>query len=220
MSTVTLKKLKNFSTDLSLVNELYHLTKPSYNSNKAVLEREINRCEEIYLLYDNRAVLLAFFMISYETIEDLDTCYLGLSACHNDFKGFGYAKYLYTSFFADCKEKEKILNKKILCWWTTASPIPYKWFNENMNICEPDLSGNITENGKNILRQLVKIKYRNINVDETNPFILRGVAENTVYSNTENAKILDVKLKLKIEAFDKYPINEKNGDRYLMIGYV
>lgn len=45
------------------------------------------------------------------------------------------------------------------------------------------------------------------------------VAEKTTYSEKERMKLEKVKEELKIKAFDKFPIDETKGDRYLMIGY-
>jgi len=219
MVSTILKKLTDFSTNQEVIHQLVELTRPSYQDNTAILEREINHCNEIYLLYDDSANLIAFFMVNFEKLDNVDSYYLGLSGCRNNLKGMGYAKHLYNTFFRDCKQKEKELKVKILCWWTTATPIPYKWFNNNIDGCEPNLNGDLSESGFRLISKIGKLKYNQIDINPEIPFILPRVAEKTTYSEKERLKLEKVKEELKITAFDKYPIDETKGDRYLMIGY-
>lgn len=214
-----LKKSTNFSKDEKIVKELFKLTEPSYVDNTAVLEREINRCNEIYLLYNNEQELIAFFMVNFEIIERINTYYLGLSGCHNNYKGNGYAKYLYNSFFMDCKHKENEINSKILCWWTTATPVAFYWFNRNIDNCEPNMHGDISENGYKIFLMITEVKFSQIQIDKAKPFILKNVAIRTNYSPIERQRLSKIKEQLGIRAFDRFPIDETEGDRYLMFGY-
>ncbi|MBO9681292.1 MAG: hypothetical protein J7502_01245 [Flavisolibacter sp.] len=214
-----MKKVKDFSNDHNLIEQLYELTRPSYVDNSAVLIREIKHCSEIYLLYKVET-LVAFFMVNFEKVGALNTFYLGLSGCHKDFKGVGFAKLLYNTFFIDCKHKEKEVGSKILCWWTTATPIPFKWFNDNIEKCEPNLNGDVSEFGRHNMIEIRKLKYSHIPIDFSLPFILKGVAEHTNYSISEKLKLQKVQEELKLKAFERYPIDETKGDRYLMIGFV
>jgi hypothetical protein len=217
--SIYIQKLHNFSSNQELIKQIYELSVPSYINSSALLERDINRCNEVYILRNDIGELLAFFMVNFEKIGTINACFLGWSACHNDYKNAGYAKYLYNSFFLDCKEKESVLNDRILCFWTTATPIAYYWFNKNIDNCQPNLEGDITNEGKENFIKIVNANYSAIGIDEEIPFILRGVATNTNYSKKEKARLHKIEKELNIKAFSRYPINELNGDRYLMLGY-
>ncbi len=214
-----LKRVSNFSNDQQLITQLFELTRPNYIDNSSVLTREIKHCNEIYLLYNGENELVAFFMINFEKVDEIDTFYLGLSGCRNDYKGFGLAKCLWTEFFIDCKHKEKRVGTKILCWWTTASPIPFKWFNDNIESCEPNTRGDISAFGLNVITKIAALKFKHIYIDSSVPFILRGVAAQTNYSCAERERLDKVCDELQLTAFERFPIDEANGDRYLMIGY-
>jgi hypothetical protein len=217
--TMQLRRVCDFASSEKIVKEIYELTAPSYIDNTAIVKREIEHCNEIYLLYNSDEMLVAFFMVNFERLEDMDTCYLGLSTCHHNYKGYGYAKYLYNSFFMDCKMREASSAGKVLCWWTTASPIPYQWFNKNVDDCQPDMEGNISEATRKLMIKIAAQKYSHIQVDESRPFILNKVAKTTNYSLIEKNKLKQVQDKLKISVFDRFPIDESNGDRYLMTGF-
>lgn len=211
--------VENFKNNRIVISEIYELTKPSYNDNSFVLEREISHCNTIYLLYDDENKLVAFLMVNFEKIGNYPTFYMGLSGCSHLHKGKGYAKYLYNTFFIDCNKKEKELKNKILCWWTTATPIVFHWFNLNIDKCEPNLNGEISEFGLEMFELIVKNKYKNISFDPKCPFLLYQVAEKTTYSDIEVQRLLKIKEQLKIKAFEIYKIDERKGDRYLMIGF-
>jgi hypothetical protein len=211
-------KISNFSQDKDLIERLYNLTNHSYVDNSAVLEREISHCREIYILI-HQDKLAAFFMVNLEKVGDIDTYYLGLSACDPDYQSKGLAKLLYNSFLCDCIKMELHLKKKIVCWWTTATPLAFYWFNKNLDNVEPNLDGNISKRGDGIFLKIIKHSYRDLNIDLNTPYILRGVAKQTNYSAKENERLLKISNELKLIAFEKYQIDETNGDRFLMIGY-
>jgi hypothetical protein len=211
-------KISNFSTNEKLVEQIYTLTKPLYFDNTTLLEREINRCNDIYLV-KNDVQLIAFFMVNFEKVDEIDTFYLGLSSCHPDFQSKGFAKLLYLTFFLDCVTMEKELNKKIICWWTTATPVAYLWFNKNIDKVEPNLDGEISSEGHNVILKIISSKYSGQNIDLQTPFILPGIAKNTKYSLAERNRLKKITDDLRLPAFVKHQIDETKGDRFLMIGY-
>lgn len=209
----------NFKFDKDLVARILDLTKASYVTNIELIEREIEHNSDIYIISDADNELLAFFMINPEKLNGEDTFYLGLSACRDDLKGKGLGKSLYLKFMQDCRELEKKENKRYLLWWTTATPIVYYWFNKYVSGVQPDMNGDYTEEGKNIVIQIIGEKFRELPVDKLHPFILRSVAENTSYSLTEQARLLVATESLGMDVFQKYNLKEENADRFLMIGY-
>jgi hypothetical protein len=164
-------------------------------------------------------MLIAFFMVDFHKIGDVDFYYLGLSACNNEYKGHGVTSFLYLEFARDCIKKELELNMRIMCYWTTATPIAYRWFNAHFINTQPDIEGNCTIESIQILNNIVLAQYPDIDVDISSPFILRRAAHNTTYSNEERARINKAAVDLNLTVFDKYHLDETQGDRFLMIGY-
>lgn len=212
-------RLKCFSENKQLIKDIQEVANQSYSNSSGLLKRDTDYCDEIYLLRTVKGELAAFFMVKYVVIKGLPTYFLGWSCCRNDFKNFGLAKLLYNLFFIDCKAKENEVGRKIVCWWTTATPIAFHWFNKNIDCCEPDLNGNISNGGKAMFKVLTETSYLNSSFNESDPFILRGFSKNTNYNDTEKAKLKNAIERLNLKTFYKYPIDELNGDRYLMIGY-
>jgi len=184
-----LKKTDLITHDPELVGQLNELSRTGYIDNTALMAREIVHCSEIYLLYTDLEDLVAFFMVNYENLDDLDTCYLGLSYCHSDHQGLGYSAELYKAFFIDCRKKELESGRRILCWWTTASPIPFHWFSKNIDQCEPSTEGFVSETGAELIAKIAKDKYDHTETDPLAPFILRGVASHTSYSENERLRL-------------------------------
>lgn len=216
---MTIKKVKNFSKNKKIIQDLFTLTKPSYIDNTSVLNREINLCNEIYLMYDPLNNLMAFFMISYQTFTSKHFCYLGLSACRHDHKNNGYIKKLYLEFARDCIKKEIKHNIKIITYWTTATPIVYHWFSKYFRNVQPDRSGNCTEEGLANLLNIALEKYPKENFNHKTPFVLRKIAEQTYYSEQEKNRLKQTIIDLNLSVFQRYNLDESNGDRFLMLGY-
>jgi len=209
----------NFKSDHNLVARILDLTQASYITNKQLIEREIEHNSDIYIINNDREELLAFFMINFEPVIGIDSYYLGLSACRDDLKGKGLGKSLYLHFMKNCREKEIQVGKKFLLWWTTATPIVYYWFNKCVSKVQPDMNGNFDENGRKIVEAIIKEKFPELEIDSQHPFILRSVAENTVYSFSEQQRLIQATENLGIDVFQRFNLKEENADRFLMFGY-
>ena len=209
----------NFKFDKVLVSKLLDLTKVTYVNNIELIEREIEHNSDIYIITNSSDDLLAFFMINFEKVNGQDSYYLGLSGCRDDLKGNGFGKSLYLKFMDDCRIREQRETRKFLLWWTTATPIVYYWFNKYVSNVQPDMEGDYTEDGKNIVLSIISEKFNGIPVDELHPFILRSVAENTSYSLNEQARLLVATESLGMNVFQRFNLREENADRFLMIGY-
>lgn len=216
----SLNKESNFIDNKEIIRQISLIASKSYKNNVGVFEREINYCDEFFTITDSLGNLIAFFMVKFEKIDHINTYYLGWSSCDEKYKGLGLAKLLYNSFFISCNEYEIELNDKILCWWTTATPIAFSWFNHNIENCQPNKNGEISSQARNFYNVLRKNKYSDIDFKEEEPFILRNYASETLYSDKENDKLNLITTQLDYKIFKEFPINERNGDRYLMLGYV
>ena len=209
----------NFKSDTDLVSRILELTNATYITNTQLIEREIEHNQDIYIVNNEQDELLAFFMINFEKLNGEDTYYLGLSGCRDDLKGKGLGKSLYMKFMEDCREREKHENRKFLLWWTTATPIVYYWFNKYVSAVQPDMNGNYDEQGEKIVRGIIAEKFKGIPVDKQHPFILRSVAENTLYSLSEQQRLIRATENLGMDVFQRFNLREENADRFLMIGY-
>jgi len=217
--TSSIQLRSNFKSDADLVARILEITQDTYITNTQLIEREIEHNQDIYIVKNEQNDLLAFFMINFEKLNGQDTYYLGLSGCRDDLKGKGLGKSLYLKFIEDCREREKLENRKFLLWWTTATPIVYYWFNKYVSAVQPDMNGNYDEEGEKIARVIIAEKFKGISVDKQHPFILRSVAENTLYSLNEQQRLIQATENLGINVFQRFNLREENADRFLMIGY-
>ena len=212
------EKICDFGKDDYLVKQIYDITREGYIDNNAILDREIKHCKDIYVIRIE-GKLVAFTMVNHETIDDMETCYIGLTYAHSEYRGKGYIKVIYETLFSEVDLQEKRIGKKIVCWLTTAVPSIYFLFHENCKNSEPNSEGEVTESGEKIFRKIVNKKYGDLSIDLKEPFILRSVAKSTRYSIEERERQLLAEFGLIIPAFEKYTLDETNGDRFLMIGY-
>jgi hypothetical protein len=217
ISTIQLRT--NFKSDTNLVSRILELTNKSYVTNTQLIEREIEHNSDIYIITNDQEELLAFFMVNFEQVIGIESYYLGLSACRDDLKGKGLGKSLYLNFLKNCREKEIQAQKKFLLWWTTATPIVYYWFNKYVSNVQPDMNGNFDEHGRNIVESIIKEKFPELEIDQRHPFILRSVAENTVYSFNEQQRLIQATENLGMDVFQRFNLREDNADRFLMFGY-
>ena len=81
------------------------------------------------------------------------------------------------------------------------------------------MNGNYDEQGEKIVRGIIAEKFNGIPVDKQHPFILRSVAENTLYSLSEQQRLIQATENLGMDVFQRFNLREENADRFLMIGY-
>ena len=211
--------VEHFKQDIGLIDEIFDITASSYLSTTDLLGREIQHNQDIYLARDEDGKLLAYFMVNFEETAGHNACYLGLSACRQSHKGNGLVKSLYQKLVDDCKEKEAVSGQKILLWWTTATPVVYYWFNKHIAGVQPNLNGDYTPEGADLIRKIIAEAYPNAFTDSEHPFILRGAAVNTHYAPAEVARLSEIARTLNLQVFEKFHVVEAAGDRFLMFGY-
>ena len=212
------QKKYNYQQDVAYLQQINEIIKESYAVSGKHLEGDISKCDELYYFQQDNN-LLAFFMVHYHEIDNTLCCYLGLSACRSEYKNMGLVGKLYGAFKNECQKRQLMYGKRILCYWTTVTPIVYHWFCKNLNNVVPDLAGNITEEGKRLGNIIAQSQYCNAKFSSDNPFLLRKAVKETRYLPQEKEKIKEALTKLEIAAFDRYKLDESEGDRFLMIGY-
>lgn len=121
-------KRENFKNDFLLLDEIKNVIHTSYkefDTLNGYLKKDLTDCNEIYLTIDRHEKVVGFFMVGLQNINEKQYYYLGLSSCRDDLKNRGIGKAMYLSFASDLKIVEGKLGKRINCYWTTVSPIPY-----------------------------------------------------------------------------------------------
>lgn len=212
-------KYKDYHADRKLIDGIKEVIAPSYKNAGAHIFHDIEICNELYVINTDEEKMLAFFMVGYHTINDIKCCYLGLSACREEYKSSGFVKTLYLEFVSDCMKREMNLSSKIVCYATTATPIVYSTFPKLFSKVQPDVNGNCSVEAKQILLEIAQQKYAEADFELDTPFVLRHAAKEINYSDKEKERIRKAINDLNLSVFDRYKIDESNGDRFLMIGY-
>lgn len=213
-------KITNYKHDAVIVDSIMSLIKPSYKNAGTHVTKDIDRCNELYMIHSDEGELIAFFMVGYHIIDTNLFCYMGLSACKDEYKNKGIVKLLYTEFQRDCAIKEKELGSKIICYCTTATPIVFVAFHKLFVSVQPSINGCCDDVGKEVLLKIIRKKYSEAIYNENQPFILRQAAKNINYSDQEKERIDEIEKRLGLAIFSANDIRESEGDRILMFGYV
>lgn len=209
--------------NLDLYQSVYNLALPSYVNPDAMLKRDIDSCDRIYLAYDNQAKLCTFFMVGQQKLilngNPLVSFYLGLGATSMATKNSGIIRQLYQAFIHDVQELEAKINQRIPLWHTTATPSVFHAFNQMFVENEPDGNGLYTEKGKSLVLAIRSEKGWNYQVNE-HPFVVKNIAHNTLYSDSEVARIKQICIEKNFRLFDELGIDERKGDRLIRISFV
>lgn len=213
-----IEKHIDYKDNLALVNQIREIILPSYKNAGSHVSKDIDLCNELYCIQEEGR-MLAFFMVGYHEIVGIASCYLGLSACRQEYKSQGLVKSLYLEFARDCRLKEHSIGNRILCYWTTATPIVYYWFCKHFSEVYPNLKGECTDESKLLINLIAKSKYPKANRDPINPFVLRHAAHEINYSDDEVNRVKKATQDLGLFVFDKFALDETKGDRFLMVGY-
>ena len=209
----------NYQHNEALIAEIHELIAPSYKEAGSHITKDIELCPLLYTINSPEGKMLALFMAGFHKVNGLDCYYLGLGACRNEYKNQGFLKKLYLEFARDCIRKELELNKRIVCYWTTATPIIYHWFNKYFTDTQPDYLGNCSPDAVKMILSIAQAQYPDVEFDEACPFVLRHAAHHINYSDEERARLKKAALDLNLGVFDKFRLDETQGDRFLMIGY-
>jgi hypothetical protein len=212
---------KKFVSDVTLQKQITNIVSPSYEDSTTLLAREIKSCNEIYLAKDQNQQIHSFFMIGWSDLvvdnQQIPAVYLGLSATSATTKNRGYVRLLFEKFFKEAYAWEEKNQQKLVLWHTTASPSIFHAFNLLLDYNEPDKDGDYTDAGQKIALAICQKKGWQQNVSSQHPFVLHGVAENTLYSKEEFSRLGKICQKNNFTLFNQLNINERKGDRLLRI---
>lgn len=210
----------DFIGNTSLQQSMLGIIRPSYVDPLPVFNREIQRCNKLYLAIQNKT-LVAFFLVSWESLEFqgkvIPAIFLGLSATSMETKNTGIVRNLYKRMLEDVKKWEETNQQQILIWATTATPSAYYAVSLLFPQLEPRSNGSYSEQGEQLALAIrKKMGWENTN-KTGHPLVLHNVAKGTRYSPTESQRIAQVMAKSSFTLFSKLAIDEQNQDRLLLI---
>ncbi|MFT3947816.1 MAG: hypothetical protein QM763_12680 [Agriterribacter sp.] len=209
------QKIRNFSSDLKLKEEILSLVKPSYVDPTSLLEREFANNDTIYLIRYESTNLVAFFMTGDDSFEDITVTYMGLSAVRHEYKNSGVGKQVYMAQIEDSLHLQEKMQTDIWCWGTTATPSAFFSIHKLWEYTSPDINFYYSNEALNLAHKICdRHRYEFI---PNNPFVLKNVAKKTKYSDSERKRIAEFIEKKNFGLFDKLNINEESGDRLLMV---
>lgn len=210
----------DFYEDKNFISKLKELAQHSYLDTSSLLDREIKHCKKLFYVENENGALVCFAMYNFEPLEDIETVYYGLTVCAENYKSYGLAKCLWEKIAFETIQRQNEIGLPILCWLTTPTPIVFQWFSNFLLNTEPFLDGSYSDEGKQLAEKLQVIKYSQSVQQDINPFILRKIASNTIYSITAREQLVKATKKLNITAFENHTVDETKGDRFLIIGWM
>lgn len=221
MLDITITKSDLIKTDKALRRQLLELSAPSYEDPSAVVEREWETSNSIYLARDGGGSVLCFFMVAWETLEVensgcVPTLHLGLSAAREGAKNAGLTGALYMRCFSDAISWVREHRQQLIMWGTTATPIVYLAARTFIPEIEPRLEGSYSPRGADLAQAL----RRKLGVPVSkadHPFVLKNLAINTRYSRQETERIEHVCRTKSFSLFHELGVCESAGDRLLFL---
>lgn len=209
--------------DEALQRELAALAAPSYVDASAVLDREIAHCGALYTgrLPDGRLVCISASNREYVTLEDgaIPAVYMGLSAVDTAWSGLGSPGLLWRRCMKDVLAWQRMLDRKVVIWATCATPIVYFAFSR-FDRCEPKPDGTYSAQGAAIATALGKSIKGSDHDTMAHPFVLKGVAAGTEYSESERQRIKDLCVRRGFTLFERLDVREERFDRIICLGYL
>jgi hypothetical protein len=198
----------------------FDLLLPYYDVPSAMFGRDIKHCNCIYIVRKDEKIV-SYFMSAWETLmingDIHDSVFCGLTCVDLRFRHTKQAILPFIQFILDAYEWEQKNKKKLIQWCTTVTPTSYLIVNKMWGTENPDMEGRYNEYAKTIALAIKKEFYK-IEVDEVNhPFVLKRVAYQTNYSSQEVAFQKQIIIKKKITIFDDLAIDERQGDRLLLV---
>jgi hypothetical protein len=206
--------------DPKLQNEIYVLARPSYEDPTAILEREFDECTTVYLGRENER-LVCFYLTTWDALSINGTnhpaVHLGLSATRQDTKNSGLIGKLYARCISDALEWERRAKRRLLLWSTTASPTVFLAVSHFLADAEPHLDGGYSEFGASAADAIRKRLCCSGKAQNEHPFVLKGVATGTNYSEDERRRIAIVSRRKKFNLFERLGVDEQNRDRLIFL---
>jgi hypothetical protein len=201
-------------------NLIFELLSQHYVDPTDLLEREYKKNDRVYLAWAGEQ-LAGLFMVGYHEgfplIPYTTDIFLGISGTDYRFKGKRIGKLLYLSHLLDAARYEQENNKRVLHWYTTASPLVYRAIEQLYARVTPDGQGAFRSDALPFLA-LIKDTYHYHGVPGKYPdYVLRSIAHNTRYRPEQGAYLADIYSRYDLPVLQGNAINERAGDRILVL---
>ncbi len=212
-----------FRDDDELFEELALLAAPSYQDAFPMLRREWNRCDTLYLLYDDTLGVAGFHLANFETLEIEGRCvpalYAGLSVLRDNKKQSSLAGLLYAVGLADAMDWEEAGGERLAIWGTTATPVVYLGLWKALASINPRPDGSYAPESVRLALALRR-RYGLPQSECEHPFVLKGVARDTLYSPPELERLERLCGSKGLRVFDVLGVQRAQGDRLLFTARV
>jgi len=215
---ITVLSDDEFRSNSGLHEEIIRLASPTYEDPSALLIPAIIQFDTAYLARDDDGRLLSFFMHGYDEIiladRILPAIHLGWTCATQDTKGSHLVRALYEQFLKDAQAAQDAEGIDFTLWGTTATPVGFHLYHKYFADVAPDVQGNYSSEAleiANALRARLSCEH-----SETHPFVLSGVSR-ARFAEQEKERIDQIAQNKNFSLFDELKIDERNGDRLLVI---
>jgi hypothetical protein len=198
------------------------LVRPKYEDATAFLARDFARCDTLHLGFSQEGETLCAFMTAREEIllpggARRPALFLGLSAAHERVKNRGVVGHLYRHVIAEAVDWERRHGADLLLWGTTATPTVFLGLTHFLPETEPGPDGCFSAAGAVLAAALCRHLGLGAPSAGDHPFLLRGVAARTLYSEAEHRRIDDVCRRKRFSMFRHLGLDERRHDRLLFV---
>jgi hypothetical protein len=200
--------------------QIFKLLAQHYVDPTDLLDREYVKNNQLYLAWIQDQ-LAGVFMVGYHEAFPIPPyttdIFLGISGTDYRFKGKKIGKLLYLSHLLDAAHFEQAENKRVLHWWTTASPLVYRAIHKLYARLVPDRHGDLPAVALPYITH-IKETYHYHGLPGNHPdYVLRQIAVNTHYRPEQEAYLADIYNEHDLPVLTKHAINEPAGDRILVL---
>lgn len=203
-----------------LAEHLEEIVRPYYEDCALLMKRELNHNNVCYAFTDAEGEIISFALFAYEQLTVagvlVPALYVGLAASREDVRNQGLAFKLWAQARQDILESQDRNQMDVVGWATTATPEAYLG-PAKLSILDPKPDGSYSRRN---LDYAEAIRHK-LGVDKSpeHPFVLKGIAAGTRYSEQERNRIRRICTIKKFTLFDVLNIDESQGDRLLMVGH-
>lgn len=213
-----------FRDDESLFEELAELAAPGFQNAVPLLKREWNRCDTLYLLYDESWYLAGFSLVNFAMLKiegrHVPTLFSGLSALLPHRNQSERANFLFAASLADAMDWEEAEEgARLVIWGATATPTVYLEAWEALADVNPRPNGSYAPEAVPLARSL-RCHYRGTESQSEHPFVLRGVARDALYHPLEAERLEQICRLKELPLFGILGVDRAEGDRVLFAGHL
>ena len=209
-----------FRHDPALTAAVAAIAAASFHDETGRLDRELARCDTVYLSRDEHDEVACLFLVAWETLDvNGDTrpaLYTGLSAARPDRKGTGATVRLYKRCVGDAREWERRHRQRLTVWGSTATPSVFFAAQRLFAGTQPDEAGNYTEDAARVARAIAR-RLGLCPAPGAHPFVFSGAAAGVRYTDDERRRIAAVCRAKRFTLFEQLGVDETRGDRLLFV---